>query len=177
MEHLYVPADGYETYCSHSSWGLVPEIAIYEIELPGAGATGDENGTTITWYASNVAETDYYIVNVYADAALEQLAEMQTVSINARSEQAMTCNFDTLEPYTDYWVTIEGVDYDGEPCYFDYLAMRTGSTSSSIPAFETEIDNTVKAIYDLTGRRLSAPGKGINILLYSDGKVVKRVEN
>ncbi|MCD8394798.1 MAG: leucine-rich repeat domain-containing protein [Bacteroidales bacterium] len=177
VEHLYVPEEGYEAYCSHESWGLVPDIAIYDIEAPGIGASTSDTGTTVTWHASNVYDTDHYTVRAYGDAALEQLVEEQTIYHNARSAQSTSCTFEYLEPYTDYWVTIEGFDYDAEPCFFDYLPIHTGATSSITltPSDHVSQDTQSPAIYDLTGRRLPAPTPGLNLILSPSGMATKHL--
>ncbi|MCC8039210.1 MAG: leucine-rich repeat domain-containing protein [Bacteroidales bacterium] len=179
VDHLYVPEEGYEAYSSHKSWGLIPEIAIYDIEGPGIGSSSSDTGTTVTWHASNVQDTDYYTVRAFGDASLEQLVEEQTVNLGARNAQATSCAFQNLEPYTDYWVTIEGIDYDGQPCYFDYLAIHTGSTSSIplVPEDTTSAStpNDSPSYYDLSGRRLPHPIPGINLVLTPTGTYLKRL--
>ncbi len=78
---------------------------------------------------------------------------------------------------------IEGTDYDGVylleyddynilGVYFIYSEESTGvSAVASEPAEKVEV-----ARYDITGRQLPAPQKGVNIVSYSDGSVGKVIE-
>lgn len=175
VERLYVPGDAYEAYVSHESWGLVPEIVIYDIEVPGVSTTSSSEGLAVTWDAVNAYEIVYYVVCCYGDAALEQPLEIHTVNLGARSASPSTCTFDTLESDTDYWLTIEGFDYEGQSCYFDYQPIHTGQLSSAISInddLSSDLQET--AIYDITGRRLSTPAAGLNLIRLSDGTVLKR---
>lgn len=93
------------------------------------------------------------------------------------SGQVMTVKLTDLKPGTNYVArafvtTASGTDYGNE------IRFKTaGTPEAAVEVVETEESEvTVKAIYDINGRRLSAPQKGINILIMSDGSARKVVK-
>ena len=56
---------------------------------------------------------------------------------------------------------------------FGTIVGLTGDDIREINNEQSTIDNTVVAIYDLKGRKLAAPQKGINIIHHSDGSSKK----
>lgn len=67
---------------------------------------------------------------------------------------------------TDEWVTMEGSP--------SYLHLRVIDSSTGIDSIKADERQTTK-YYDINGRRLTKPSKGLNIVLSSDGKVSKKV--
>lgn len=93
------------------------------------------------------------------------------------SGQVMTVELTDLKPGTNYVArafvtTASGTDYGNEIRF-----KTTGTPEAAVEAVEAEDSEvTVKAIYDINGRRLSEPQKGINIVIMSDGSARKIVK-
>ena len=93
------------------------------------------------------------------------------------SSQVMTVELTDLKPGTNYVArafvtTASGTDYGNEIRF-----KTTGTPEAAVEAVEAEDSEvTVKAIYDINGRRLSEPQKGINIVIMSDGSARKIVK-
>ena len=59
----------------------------------------------------------------------------------------------------------------------DSVTFQLTSGANMVQFISVNKSNTIKAIYDLTGEKLPAIQRGVNIILYSDGtrrKVVKK---
>ena len=82
--------------------------------------------------------------------------------------------------------TLEGLDYDTEYCYMAFVTTSEGETFYGEPqTFKTSFDPdgienvmaseevTEVARYDIQGRMISKPQKGINIIRFSDGTTRK----
>ena len=86
--------------------------------------------------------------------------------------------------------TLDNLDYDTEYCYVAFVTTSEGETFYGEPqSFRTSpvdpdgikeiaesqqtTDNGQQSIYDLNGRKLDKPQKGINIIRYSDGTTKK----
>lgn len=100
--------------------------------------------------------------------------ESEIVSLPATG-QVMTASLDGLTPSTDY-------------CIRAFAQTQNGTTYGETLTFTTEDDPlagigqtrtedakpaTITGYYDLGGRKLSAPAKGLNLIRYSDGTVRK----
>ena len=84
---------------------------------------------------------------------------------------------------------LENLDYETEYCYVAFVKTEENETFfGEVQTFSTSVDPdgiegvkadeevTEIARYDLQGRKIAAPQKGINIIRYSDGKTRKVLE-
>lgn len=82
--------------------------------------------------------------------------------------------------------TLEGLDYEstysyvafmttseGETFYGELQSFQTGEDTSGVETLVTKANDSKTAIYDIRGRRLDAPQRGINIIRMSNGKTQK----
>lgn len=109
---------------------------------------------------------EYWIVGQDSGLASASRGEITTVEVNGTKISALLSG---LKPDTSYAFRVFATTEEGT-VYGEELTFTTEESSAAV--FDVEIDNlqpTVVAYYDLNGRRLSNPVKGINIVIYSDG--------
>jgi hypothetical protein len=85
----------------------------------------------------------------------------------------MTATLDNLEYDTEYCCVAFMTTSEGETFYGEQQFFKTNIDPDDIGGVKAEEEVTEVARYDLNGRRLSAPQKGINIIRYSDGTTRK----
>ena len=85
----------------------------------------------------------------------------------------MTSTLENLEYETEYCCVAFVTTAEGETFYGESQIFRTDPVDpdgiKEIENGQLSTDNEAVAIYDLNGRKLAAPQKGINIIRYSDG--------
>ena len=75
----------------------------------------------------------------------------------------------------DYYYSLKTYSKNGE-VLSHYIGLFSTSSETSIQKMETNGHNPdITGYYDLNGRKLDAPGKGIHIIRYSDGTTQKRI--
>lgn len=88
--------------------------------------------------------------------------------------QVMTANLQNLEYQTDYCYVAFVTTTDGETFYGEQQSFTTGEDLTGIE--QVSIDTMtldVVARYDVNGRRIASPQRGLNILRMSDGSIRK----
>ena len=89
------------------------------------------------------------------------------------SGNVMTATLEDLEYETEYCCVAFVTTSEGETFYGESQIFRTDPVDpdgiKEIENGQLSTDNEAVAIYDLNGRKLAAPQKGINIIRHSDG--------
>lgn len=164
---LQIPAGSKEAYSTAIGWGRFVNIE----EIATVDVSTQENNATFEIPTAQGAVT--YTVNVYSDEAMTQLVA--------------TTNYDAtgkiIPMATSLELSIDGFE-DGT-YYYDVVAKsETGETLSNytgtfeidaagISQVEADNNTTEIARYDIHGRLLIEPTKGINIIKMSDGSTRK----
>ena len=163
------PAGSKEAYAAAEGWSQFVNI----VEIASVGVSTQENNATFEIPTTDGAAT--YIVNVYSDEAMTQLVA--------------TTNYDAtgniIPMSTSLELSIDGFNIG--TYYYDVIVKsETGETLGNYTGtFEIETNGveeisqedkaTVIARYDIHGRLLEQPTKGINIIIYSDGTTRKEI--
>lgn len=166
---LEVPAGAKDAYSIATEWCNFANI----IEFVAVQVSTKENN--VTFEIPTTEGTVTYTVNVYSDEAMTQLVS--------------TANYDAtgkiIPMATSFELSIDGLD-DGT-YYYDVVAKsEAGEILSNYTGtfeivaagiFQVEADNNATEVvrYDIHGRLLTEPTKGINIVKYSDGTTRKEI--
>ncbi len=143
----------------------------------------DENDVDVAPKAENVTlswaqETgaSYYNIDIYSNAAMTmQVGSMvidNTGQPVSRSATVVSATIDGLSELQNYYYSITA--YGAEETI---LSKYTGSfsTIAGVEGVMSDTNAVEVARYDIHGRLLSAPAKGINIVKYSDGSTHKEI--
>lgn len=109
--------------------------------------------------------------------ALSVPANATTVVANG---QVMTTTLTNLDYGTTYCYVAFVTTSEGETFYGEEQTFTTENAPTDIQEIETNVeDKEIRIIgyYDLNGRQLSTPVKGVNIIRYSDGTTRKMINN
>ena len=115
------------------------------------------NDNTLEWATASEINNDRFIIQQYLDN--KHWTEYGTVNGNGNSNRIITYQYVLEEGY--YYRLLQ-IDYDGVITYFD--TVHTSSKKS---------DSVLIGIYDIYGQKINSDCSGIQILLYSDGKIIK----
>ena len=142
----------------------------------------DENNVDVSPTGENVslsweAETSakYYDINIYSDATMTMQVGNIVVDNNGQvlsrsTSTTISTTIDGLNEMQNYYYSITAYNEE-ELVLSKYIG--SFSTNAGVDAI-ININNTVEvARYDIHGRLLSEPTKGINIVKYSDGTTCK----
>lgn len=103
----------------------------------------------------------------------EYVASRPDAQVVFATGQVMTARLENLLPGSEYqvrsFVVADGVTYYGETQRFATPEI------SGLYGIAEEAPVVPVAYYDTTGRRYAAPQRGLNIVVYSDGTVEKRI--
>lgn len=166
---LKVPAGSKELYAEAEGWSQFINI----VEIASVGVSTQENNATFAIPTTEGAAT--YTVNVYSDEAMTQLVATTDYYEPGRIVPMST----SLE------LSIDGFDIG--TYYYDVIVKsETGETLGNYTGtFEIETNGveeitqgnnaTEVARYDIHGRPLAKPTKGVNIVVFSDGTTRKEV--
>lgn len=103
----------------------------------------------------------------------EYVASRPDAQVVFATGQVMTARLENLLPGSEYqvrsFVVADGVTYYGETQRFATPEI------SGLYGIAEEVPVVPVAYYDTTGRRYAAPQRGLNIVVYSDGTVEKRI--
>ena len=132
-------------------------------EVKGYAMRGTDNVTSQGFkYWKNVAGT--------RGAASDIPANAKTVEANG---QVMTAQLTGLDYESDYCYVAFVTTSEKETFYGEQQTFKTGVDTSGIEDARVTSEPTVTARFDLRGRRLDAPQRGMNILKMSDGTTRK----
>lgn len=125
-------------------------IAVGTIIVDGVTPSVGEDGTLTLTTSKNITIAD-------GDAGTEWIMKGTEVPVDVNA---------TIKDNTLYAKIVINL--------LDGIEVEFGQASTGISnAIASDSDNTVTGIYDLSGRRVNAMQKGINIVRYADGKAVK----
>lgn len=103
----------------------------------------------------------------------EYVASRPDAQVVFATGQVMTARLENLLPGSEYqvrsFVVADGVTYYGETQRFATPEI------SGLYGIAEEVPVVPLAYYDTTGRRYAAPQRGLNIVVYSDGTVEKKI--
>lgn len=106
-------------------------------------------------------------------------SEVSSASIptNAKTVEAtgqvMTANLTDLDYESEYCYVAFVTTTEGETFYGEQQVFKTGEDLTGIEGVTTDQQATVVAVYDMNGRRIDTPRRGLNILRMSDGTTRK----
>lgn len=180
--YLYVPKESYSLYDEHWYWGGIKHIQCIE-----DGATAAPGGVTIetgtgsavfTWPKSDNAVA--YELKVLKDGvevcSLEFNAQGQVTGIVLRSageSEGFKFKVGGLEADSEYDFRLKAIGVnDTEIASYTGTFRTDGGMNVAVEEANTS-DAVETARYDINGRTLNAPAKGVNIVKYSDGSVEK----
>ena len=168
----------------YGDWiGLDPSNTSYFEPTVHTYAKTTVNGNTVSvkGYAmrgsDNVTQQGFKYWKQTASARAEAPAHINVPS-NAKtveaSGQMMTADLTGLEYDSQYCFVAFMTTSEGETFYGEQQTFTTGKNTSGVENAETTREPaTVVARYDMSGRRIEAPQRGLNILRMSDGSVKK----
>lgn len=139
------------------------------LSIVGLDADGEATGTltyALADYRSDNEAKRYYVRDwTYVD--LSALGEVAAITFkmdgSVKNEWGLaTPTYFLMDNFNDV--------YDGTSAKLDVFVAQT---PTAISRQTTGADATIEGIYTIDGKRVSAPVKGLNIVKYSDGRVVK----
>ena len=178
--YLYVPKESYSLYDEHWYWGGFKHIQCIEDGVAAApGGVTIETGTgsaVFTWPKSDNAVA--YELKVLKDGvevcSLEFNAQGQVTGIVLRSfgeSEGFKFKVRGLEADSEYDFRLKAIGENDTEITSYTGTFRTSGVATAVPEAEESIVETAR--YDINGRPLNAPTKGVNIVKYSDGSFEK----
>ncbi len=179
--YLYVPKESYSLYDEHWYWGGFKHIQCIEDGVAAApGGVTIETGTgsaVFTWPKSDNAVA--YELKVLKDGvevcSLEFNAQGQVTGIVLRSSgerEGFKFKVRGLEEDSEYDFRLKAIgENDTEITSYTGTFRTSSGVATAVPEAEESIVETAR--YDINGRPLNAPTKGVNIVKYSDGSFEK----
>ena len=133
-------------------------------EVKGYAQRGTDNVTSQGFKCwKNMAMARETISNIPADA----------MTVEAKG-QIMTAQLTGLDYDSDYCYVAFVTTSENETFYGEMQSFQTGEDTSGVETLVNKANDSKTAIYDIRGRRLDAPQRGINIIRMSNG-VTKKV--
>ena len=166
---LEVPADTKEAYSTAAEWCNFTNI----IEIATVEVSTQENNATFEIPTTQGAVT--YTVNVYADEAMTQLVATTNYDATGKIIPMATSLELSIDGFEDgtYYYNVVAKSESGET-----LSNYTGTfeiDAAGISQVEADSNAVEIARYDINGRLLSVPTKGVNIVKYSDGTTKREI--
>ena len=166
---LEVPADTKGAYSTATEWCNFTNI----IEIATVEVSTQDNNATFEIPTTDGAVS--YTVNVYRDEAMTQLVATTNYDSTGKiipMATSLELSIDGFE-YGTYYYNVVAKSETGED-----LSYYTGSFEidvAGISQIKADSNATEIGRYDIHGRLLSEPTKGINIVKYSDGTTRKEI--
>jgi len=167
---LKVPAGAKEAYSAAEGWSQftnIIEIATVEVSTQGDNATFE---------IPTAVDAVKYTVKVYSDAEMTQLIATANYDADGKIMPMSTSLELSIDGFADgtYYYSVSalsenGVELENHTGEF-VINVATGIGNASIENKTTEV-----ARYDIYGRLLSKPTKGVNIVKMSDGTTKKLI--
>ncbi len=167
---LKVPAGAKEAYSAAVGWSQftnIIEIATVEVSTQGDNATFE---------IPTAVDAVKYTVKVYSDAEMTQLIATANYDADGKIMPMSTSLELSIDGFADgtYYYSVSalsenGVELENHTGEF-VINVATGIGNASIENKTTEV-----ARYDIYGRLLSKPTKGVNIVKMSDGTTKKLI--
>lgn len=167
---LYVPAGCTDAYAAAEYWSKFTNI--YEM-ADVVVETEDDNAT---FEIPTTAGATIYTVNVYADAALTEIiatAQYDATGKIIPMSTSLELSIAGLEDGTYYYTVTATTSAEEE--LISYQGTFTILTPSEVEDVAVDNEAVEVARYDLTGRLLSEPAVGVNIVVMSDGTTRKEI--
>lgn len=180
--YLYVPKESYSLYDEHWFWGDFKHIQCIE-----DGVTATPGGVTIETGTGSVVFTWPKCDNAvaYELKVLKDGVEVCSLEFNAQG-QVTGVVLRSSSDVDGFKFKVGGLEADAE---YDFILKAKGENDTEITSYtgkfrtdggmnaaveEANASNkAATARYDINGRPLSTPTKGVNIVKYSDGSVEK----
>ena len=118
------------------------------------------------------------VAGVKAELEARRISEAEipadALTVEAKG-QVMTASLKDLDYESSYSYVAFVTTSEGETFYGEQQTFQTGIDTTPVIAIEADrsAETTAVALYDMQGRRISKPARGINILLMSDGSTRK----
>lgn len=135
-------------------------------EVKGYAMRGSDNVTSqgfMYWKTSNGAR---------AEAGSNVTVPKDAMTVEAKGNM-MTATLEGLDYESTYSYVAFMTTSEGETFYGELQSFQTGEDTSGVETLVTKANDSKTAIYDIRGRRLDAPQRGINIIRMSNGKTQK----
>jgi len=136
-------------------------------EVKGYAMRGSDNVTSqgfMYWKTSNGAR---------AEAGSNVTVPKDAMTVEAKGNM-MTATLEGLDYESTYSYVAFMTTSEGETFYGELQSFQTGEDTSGVETLVNKANDSKTAIYDIRGRRLDAPQRGINIIRMSNG-VTKKV--
>ncbi len=153
-------------------------IALFAPLLNGNSLKLTPSANIIQFVLPRIGGVWAYKVELFLDKDMTRLFSSTDISMKTRSaDDNVVLTVEGLNPETEYYYRISAQAESQEADTPAVLAQYTGSfstlPSTGISDVITGTDTTVVGIYDLSGRKLEVPAKGMNILRLSNGTTKK----
>ena len=136
-------------------------------EVKGYAMRGSDNVTSqgfMYWKASSGARAEVGSSNVTVPK------DATTVEVKGN---VMTTTLEGLDYKSTYCYVAFVTTSEGETFYGEQQTFKTGENTSGIETYTAKANDSRTLIYDIKGRRLDAPQRGINIIRMSNGTTKK----
>ncbi len=150
---------------------FAPVLGENEVSISPQG-----EAVTLSW--GQEADAEYYSVDIYSDATMKNLIKNVLVDNNGQAisrsvASTISVEIDGLSELQNYYYSVTSLG-EGDVVLSKYIG--TFSTISGIEDVVVK-PNVVEVVrYDVHGRRLEQPARGINIIKMSDGSTRKEIE-
>ena len=138
---------------------------------------GDMQTTAIP--ADAITETQVVMRNFTLTTTIPADAITQTVAIVGAGQQLMNATLENLDYSSTYQCVAFATTSENETFYGEVQSFTTEAAPTGIEGVKEDAGSskpvTVVACYDINGKRLSQPQKGLNIIKKSDGTTRKVV--
>lgn len=155
-------------------------IAVFVPTLDSNLVQASPKSTKVSFTWEKEADAASYKLTVYEDAAMTIVVGSQSFDTNGNilsrsTSDSISTVFTNLSEQHDYYYSLKTYSKNGE-VLSHYIGLFSTSSETSIKKMETNEHNLeITGYYDLNGRKLAAPKKGIHIIRYSDGTTQKRI--
>ncbi len=166
---LSVPAGTKDAYSVADVWCAFANI----VEIATVEVSTKENKATFEIPTTEGAAT--YTIDVYADAEMTQLVASTNYDVTGAivpMSTSLELSLDVFGAGTYYYmVTVKSSEGEDLNSYNGSFEIETSGTGVAV--IEKEAEEVAR--YDVHGRLLNAPSKGVNIVVYGDGSVRKSI--
>lgn len=166
---LSVPAGAKDAYSVAEVWGSFVNI----VEIATVEVSTKDNRATFEIPTTEGAAT--YTIDVYADAEMAQLVASTNYDVTGAivpMSTSLELSLDVFGTGTYYYmVTVKSSDGEDLNSYNGTFEIETSGIGMVV--IENEAEEVAR--YDVHGRLLNAPSKGVNIVVYGDGSVRKSI--
>ena len=161
-------------------------VVWFEAVMDKNSITKEPTANGITFSYPHVSGAKSYRLNVYSDKSMTAIigstTQYETAEAKSKilmasvSENMRTISIGGLQPSTSYYYSVTAFNDNNNILSQFTGSFITKSESTGVYDIVTEQGTPqITGYYDLSGHRMNAPRKGVNIIRYSDGSARKVV--